>query len=135
MALSLVDKSESRERGEARQRDHEQMCDLLAGLLTAFVVEEGRQSARSMVPNPLALLSPALVNQVSSTTILYVCDSNVCITTYSRIHKTLYLSRHQAEWLPHVPDRLIVSGQCPCLKIVPYYTDPHHSVWQGFCTQ
>jgi hypothetical protein len=89
-----VDKSESRERGEARQRDHEQMCDLLAGLLTAFV-EEGRQSARSMVPDPLALLSPALVNQVSSTTILYVCDSNVCIPTYSRIHKTLYLSRHR----------------------------------------
>ena len=50
------------------------MCDLLAGLLTAFV-EEGRQSARFMVSEPLALLAPALANQVSSTTILYVCDS------------------------------------------------------------
>ena len=78
----------------ARQRDHKQMCDLLAGLITAFV-EEGRQSARFMVSEPLALLAPALVTQVSSTTILYVCDSNVCIPTYARILRTLYLSRHR----------------------------------------
>ena len=61
----------------ARQRDHKQLCDLLTGFLTTSV-EEGRQSARSMTSESLALLAPALVNQVSCTTILYVCDSNVC---------------------------------------------------------
>ncbi|KAF8266619.1 hypothetical protein EI94DRAFT_1786854 [Lactarius quietus] len=64
IALSLVDKSENRVREEARQRDHKQLCDLLAGFLTAFV-EEGRQSGRSMVSEPLALLSPPLMNQDS----------------------------------------------------------------------
>ena len=71
-------------REEARRRDHRELYDLLAGLLTAFV-EEGRQSGRSVVSEPLALLSHPLVNQVSPTRYIFMCG----IPPYARIHKTL----------------------------------------------
>jgi hypothetical protein len=72
----MVDKSESRVREEARQRDHRQLYDLLAGFLTVF--EEGRRSGPSMVSEPLALLAPQLLNQVSRTQCFSKCDPTVC---------------------------------------------------------
>ncbi len=48
-------------REEARQRDHRQLCDLLADFL-----EEVRRSGRSVVSEPLVLLPPQ-ENQVSPT--------------------------------------------------------------------
>ena len=61
----MVDKSESQVQEEARQRDHRQLYDMLAGFLTDF--EERRHSGRSMVLEPLASLPPQLVNQMSPT--------------------------------------------------------------------
>ena len=49
---------------EARQRDHRQLYDLLAGFLADF--EERRRSGRSIVSEPLAVLPIQLANQVSS---------------------------------------------------------------------
>src|SRR6266404_6730200 len=67
MSLSLVDNSESREREEARRRDHRQLCALLADFL-----EEVRRPGRpTTVAEPPAWLSLPQVNQVSST--LYFC--------------------------------------------------------------
>ncbi|KAI9433952.1 kinase-like domain-containing protein [Lactarius indigo] len=56
IALSLVDTSENRVREEARRRDHRQLCDLLTDFL-----EEVRQSGRTMLPEPLALLPPQVI--------------------------------------------------------------------------
>ncbi len=56
-----MDSSENRVREEARQRDHRQLCDLLADFL-----EEVRRSGRSVVSEPLVLLPPQ-ENQVSPT--------------------------------------------------------------------
>ena len=70
-------------REEARQRDHRQLYDMLAGFLTVF--EEGRRSGRSMVSEPLALLPPQLVNQVSPTQQRF----STVIPRYVRIRRTL----------------------------------------------
>ena len=73
----MVDKSERRMQEEARQRDHKQLYDLLAGYLAVF--EEGRRSGRSMVSEPPALLPPQLVNQVSPIRQrFFSCDPTVC---------------------------------------------------------
>ncbi|KAH9057642.1 kinase-like domain-containing protein [Lactarius vividus] len=56
IALSLVDNSENRVREEARQRDHRQLCDLLADFL-----EEVRQSGRTAISEPLTLLPPQVI--------------------------------------------------------------------------
>jgi hypothetical protein len=67
-----VDTGENRVREEARQRDHRQLYELLADFL-----EEVRRSGRSVVPEPLALLSAPQENQVSPTHIFCASDSNV----------------------------------------------------------
>ena len=79
----MVDKSESRVREEARQRDHRQLYDMLAGFRTVF--EEARHSGRSMVSEPLALLPSQLVNQVSPAQQCFLC----VIPRYVRNHRTL----------------------------------------------
>ena len=62
----MVGESESfRVQKEARQRDHMQLYEILAVFFTVY--EERRRAGRSMVSEPLALLSPPLVNQVSAT--------------------------------------------------------------------
>ena len=62
----MAGESESfRMQKEARQREHMQLYEMLADFLTVY--EEGRRAGRSMVSEPLALLSPQLVNQVSAT--------------------------------------------------------------------
>ena len=58
----MVNRRERRVREEARQRDHRQLYDLLAGFLTDF--EERHHSGRSMDSDPLAPFPPRLVNQV-----------------------------------------------------------------------
>lgn len=73
----MIDKSESRVREEARQREHRQLYSMLADFLAVF--EEGRRSGRSMVSEPPALLPPQLVNQVSPTRQrFFKCDLTVC---------------------------------------------------------
>ena len=72
-----MDTGENRVREEARQRDHRQLYELLADFL-----EEVRRSGRSVVPEPLALLSAPQVNQVSLTYIFAPA-----IPTYARIHR------------------------------------------------
>ena len=84
--------SESQVREEAQQRDHRKLHDLLAGLL-----EEGSRSVSSVVSEPVALLPPQLINQVSST---QQCIPLV-IPQYVRIRRTLKLSRHR-----EVPNKL-----------------------------
>ena len=79
----MVDKSESRVREEARQREHRQLYDMLADFLAVF--EEARRSGRSMVSEPPALLPPQLVNQVSPTQQRF----STVIPRYVRIRRTL----------------------------------------------
>ena len=79
----MVDKSESRVREEARQREHRQLYDMLADFLAVF--EEARRSGRSMVSEPLALLPPQLVNQVSPAQQCFLC----MIPRYVRNRRTL----------------------------------------------
>ena len=85
----MVNGRERRVREEARQRDHRQPHDLLAGFLADF--EEGRRSGRSMVFEPLALFSPKLANHVGRP---QQCFLSV-IPRYVRIRRTLKLSRHR----------------------------------------
>ena len=62
----MVGESESfRVQKETRQRDHMQLYEILAVFFTVY--EERRRAGRSMVSEPLALLSPQPVNQVSAT--------------------------------------------------------------------
>ena len=81
-----MDKSESRVREEARQRDHRQLCDMLAGFL-----EEVRRSGHSMVSESLDILSPQLVNQVSPTRRRFFG----VIPWYGRIRSTSKLWRRE----------------------------------------
>ena len=80
--------SESRVREEAQQRDHRKLHDLLAGLL-----EEGSRSVShgSVVSEPVALLPPQLVNQVSPTQQRFPR----VIPQYVRIRRALKLSMHR----------------------------------------
>lgn len=107
-------------REEARQRDHKELYDMIAGFLTAFV-EEGRQSGRSMVSEPLALLSPPLVDQVSPTRhIFYACNPTLCQDSQDAVTVEAQGGADQVVISPR-PRSADRKRSTPCLKIVQWY--------------